>query len=416
MAETHKPFRELLPPGTNFEFIGRTRLWVTISLVFIVASVAMLVVNKQTRGSILNWTIDFKGGTELVFRFRGDKQITSGDVRGALTSAGHDGVEVSEFRWRETDDRGVSVEANGLRVRTPEFGPVPERELLATADAFTKQFADRDVLKASWSGDTMFVRTKAPVGFDEAKAFFAGRSMELKPWGERAAVDYARAEEGTGEHNMQFAIYGIDRQYQQALGAAFPNNQVDIVNVYGVGPKAGAQLRDDGVKAMFYAMMLIMLYLVFRFDVRYAPGAVVALCHDAFLVIGAFAFTWTDFSLTTVAALLTVIGYSVNDTVIIFDRIRENAAKLKDKKFERVINISINETLARSLLTSLTLLVVTLMMNVLSTGLVRDFAFAMNVGVVVGTYSSIFIASPIALAIHRKYYAAPKQAVAAAPA
>jgi len=120
--------------------------------------------------------------------------------------------------------------------------------------------------------------------------------------------------------------------------------------------------------------------------------------------VGVFALFWEEFSLTTVAAILTVIGYSVNDTVIIFDRIRENAHKLKDKKFIRVMNISINETLSRSLLTSLTVFVTTLMMNIFGTGLVRNFALAMNVGVITGTYSSIFIASPIALWIHNRFY------------
>ena len=199
---------------------------------------------------------------------------------------------------------------------------------------------------------------------------------------------------------------GIDAQYRAALGKGLGKGvNVRVIQVYGVGAKAGTKLRNDGIKSLFYAMLLIMLYLIFRFDIRYAPGAVIALMHDSILVFGIFALTWQEFSLTTVAAILTVIGYSVNDTVIIYDRIRENAARLKDKKFARVMNISINETLSRSLLTSLTVFVVTLMMNVFGTGLVRNFAFAMNIGVVVGTYSSIFVASPLALWIHNHFYA-----------
>jgi preprotein translocase subunit SecF len=124
-------------------------------------------------------------------------------------------------------------------------------------------------------------------------------------------------------------------------------------------------------------------------------------------VIGVFAITWQEVSLTTVAALLTVIGYSVNDSVVIFDRIRENVVRLKDKKFGRVINISLNETMARTLLTSITLFVVTLMMNILGTGLVRNFAFAMNIGVIVGVYSSVFVASPVALGIHNRWFSGP---------
>ena len=137
---------------------------------------------------------------------------------------------------------------------------------------------------------------------------------------------------------------------------------------YGVGAKAGDKLRDDAVKSLIYAIFLIMLYLAFRFDIRYAPGAAFATIHDAVMVIGVFAVTWTEVSLTSVAGLLTVMGFSVNDTVIVFDRIRENQAKLKDKKLERIIDISLNEMLVRSILTSATVFATTLIMNIFGDG------------------------------------------------
>ena len=171
---------------------------------------------------------------------------------------------------------------------------------------------------------------------------------------------------------------------------------------YGVGAKAGDKLRDDAAKSIVYAIFLIMLYLAFRFDIRYAPGAAFATIHDAIMVIGVFAMTWTEVSLTTVAGLLTVMGYSVNDTVIVFDRIRENQAKLKDKKIERIVDISINEMLVRTILTSSTVFATTLIMNIFGTGLVKNFAFAMNIGVIVGTYSSIFLAAPIFMWISKQ--------------
>ena len=186
---------------------------------------------------------------------------------------------------------------------------------------------------------------------------------------------------------------------------------------YGVGAKAGDKLRDDAAKSIVYAIFLIMLYLAFRFDIRYAPGAAFATIHDAVMVIGVFAVTWTDVSLTSVAGLLTVMGYSVNDTVIVFDRIRENQAKLKDKKIERIIDISINEMLVRTILTSSTVFATTLIMNIFGTGVVKNFAFAMNIGVIVGTYSSIFLAAPIFMYISRSWYSgpAPKRRVAPVP-
>ena len=180
----------------------------------------------------------------------------------------------------------------------------------------------------------------------------------------------------------------------------------------------GAELRNSGIASLFYAFALIVLYLAVRFDIRYAPGAIVATMHDAVMVIGVFSITWTDVSLTSVAALLTVIGFSVNDTVVIFDRIRENQVKLKDKKLDRIVDISLNEVVVRSILTSSTLFAVTLMMNVFGTGLVRNFAFAMNAGIITGAYSSIFLAPPLFLYVAKKWYGgpAPARVRATAPA
>jgi preprotein translocase subunit SecF len=406
MSDTHKPFRELIPPGTSFEFVGKTRLWVTVSILAVAATIALLFFNQSSRGQMLNWSIDFKGGTEIVLRFDGERSVGPGDVRTALQAAGFEGVEVSGYAWKDKDAGGNEVLVNGLRLRTPEYGAVDAAQRDAHAEAFAAKFADRNVLKVNWSGDTMFVRSRQPFAEAEVAAFFTSVGLEMKPWGD-AAQDFAAPEEGTGEFNAYFAIWGVDRQYQLALSERLEGATVSVVQVYGVGPKAGAQLRNDGIRSMFYATLLIMLYLVVRFDVRYAPGAVIALTHDAIIVVGAFAVTWTEFSLTSVAAILTVIGYSVNDTVIVFDRIRENTGRLTDKKFARIVNISINETLSRTLLTSGTTFATTLMMNIFGTGMVRDFAFAMNIGIVVGTYSSIFIASPVVMWIHRRYFAAP---------
>jgi preprotein translocase subunit SecF len=235
--------------------------------------------------------------------------------------------------------------------------------------------------------------------------------------GPKEVEQYAHADEGTGEYNAVFAMWGLDRQYGQLLEAELPGTKTVAVQSYGVGAKAGQKLRDDAAKSIIYAIFLIMLYLAFRFDIRYAPGAAFATIHDAVMVIGVFALTWTEVSLTSVAGLLTVIGFSVNDTVIVFDRIRENQAKHKDKKLERIIDISINEMLVRTILTSSTVFATTLIMNIFGTGLVKNFAFAMNIGVIVGTYSSIFLATPFFLYISNKWYSgAPKGRRAAPPA
>jgi preprotein translocase subunit SecF len=428
---THKPFRELVKPGSNFEFVGRSRIWGILSGLLIFCSIGMLFVNKEVRGDYLNWTIDFKGGTEFIVEFCDPKtgnhfdEVGAGDVRAALSRAGFDGFEVSDFAWEGTakcgkddataeTDQGGSKTVHGMLLRTPDFGALTDQQQDRIADAFRTEMQaactkaggteeDCTLSTVSWSGDRLFARSTKPLDEQAVRDFFAARELEVKP----GTVGFlAKQEQGYDETNTEIAIFGLDKQFTSAINESLAERGAvaRIVQSYGVGAKAGEQLRNDGIKSLFYAMALIVLYLAFRFDIRYAPGAVIALLHDAILVTGVFALTWTDVSLTSVAALLTVIGYSVNDTVVIFDRIRENIGRLKDKKLERIVNISLNETLARTLLTSITLFVVTIMMNIFATGLVRNFAFAMNVGVVVGVYSSVFIASPIFLWIDRRFY------------
>jgi preprotein translocase subunit SecF len=168
-----------------------------------------------------------------------------------------------------------------------------------------------------------------------------------------------------------------------------------------ISASVGSDLLNSGLLAVVYACIGILLYIALRFDFKYGPGAVIALLHDAFITVGIFAITQIPFSLPIIAAVLTIIGYSVNDTIVVFDRIRENVTKMKGMPFDRIINTSINETLSRTVLTSVTTLAVVVSIFVLGGGLIQDFAFALIVGVLIGTYSSIFVASPILLALHR---------------
>jgi preprotein translocase subunit SecF len=412
---THKPFRELVKPGSNFEFVGNSRLWGTVSLILILGTFVTLFANKAIRGDYLNWSIDFAGGTEMIFEFR-DQQgqlvdVEAGEVRSVLEGAGFGDFDVSDFSWTVPLDDGTTTMADGMRVRTQAFAAVDEVQQGQLADAFVEAFEAYDVRQVGWSGNRMFVSSREPMNEEEAQAFFAGYGLTMRDWTEEQRDQFHRTEAGAEEYQAQFSIVGIERQFESALNEGLENIEAGVVQVYGVGAAAGKELRDDGIKSLFFAIALIMLYIVFRFDVRYAPGAVAALLHDALLVVGVFALTWTEVSLTSVAALLTVIGYSVNDTVVIFDRIRENVGRLKDKKFARVINISLNETLSRTLLTSLTLLAVTLVMNIFGSGQVQNFAFAMNIGAVVGVYSSMFVACPVVLFLHNKYFGARQKPV-----
>ena len=409
VAATHKhKFRYVLPPGNNFAFVAKFRIWLVISILLMSVSIASLFVNKKVRGQYMNWTIDFKGGTEIVFAFK-DKttkefvKADPGKVREALAKSGEKGLDVSDVSWQDDNDKRI----DGIMVRSPKFGVLKEQDETKAAADFVAKFKDRDIAKATWSGDRLSVRTKKVITNAEAAPVFAAGGLELKPWSVSDDSRYTHADEGTGEFTEEFAMWGLDRQYERTIEKAIPTVTAEVSQSYGVGAKAGDKLRDDAAKSVVFAIFLIMLYLAFRFDIRYAPGAAFATIHDAVMVIGVFAVTWTDVSLVSVAGLLTVMGYSVNDTVIVFDRIRENQAKLKDKKIERIIDISINEMLVRTILTSSTVFATTLIMNIFGTGEVKNFAFAMNIGVIVGTYSSIFLAAPIFMYISRRWYAGP---------
>ncbi len=395
-------FRELIHPGANFEFVGRTRMWLTISILATLASIALLPINHFIRGSMLNWTIDFKGGTEITMTFP-EKKVAAHDVRVAMQESGHKNVDVSTYVFTDENKK----EQQAYLVRVAEFGAVSETRKREIRDAFYEKFGGPDksgVKTASWSGDNFAARTTTPLTEQQFAEFFKSMALEMKAWSDEQRTACATSEVGLAEYACGISVYGLDRNVATALTEKL-QTKVEIKQVEGVGAKAGEELRNEAIKALLYAIALIMLYIAFRFDFRYGPGTVAALLHDAILVVGVFAATWTEFSLTTVAAVLTVIGFSMNDTVVVFDRIRENEHRLKDKKFDRVINISINETLSRTLLTSTTVFLTTLAMNVLGTGLVKNFAFAMNVGIIVGTYSSIFIAAPILLWLNERFFA-----------
>jgi preprotein translocase subunit SecF len=166
------------------------------------------------------------------------------------------------------------------------------------------------------------------------------------------------------------------------------------LRVEWVGPKAGKQLRDSARNAVAIAIVFIMLYLAFRFDLRFAPGVVVACIHDAMVVLGAFVLLNKEITLSTIAAVLTVVGYPMNDTVVVYDRIRENLSKHRGQSFAQIINLSVSETLSRTILTSGATMLSMLAFFIWGTGVIKDFALAMVIGIVAGTYSSIYVAAP----------------------
>jgi preprotein translocase subunit SecF len=222
-----------------------------------------------------------------------------------------------------------------------------------------------------------------------------------------AAKDVTVQDFGTGRSN-EFIVRmlesdpelkrGLPQQVGNALGERFKGkSDFEVLRVESVGPRVGKDLRQRAVLAVLAATIVMGVYIAVRFEARFGIGAAVALLHDVMVAVGALSFMRMEFDLTTVAALLTIVGYSVNDTVIVSDRIRENMRKNRREPLASVMNRSINETLSRTILTGGTVLLVVLALFFLGGEIIHGFAFTLLVGVIVGTYSSIYVASPIVL-------------------
>ena len=182
----------------------------------------------------------------------------------------------------------------------------------------------------------------------------------------------------------------ISEKLTLALGNSFTLRRVE-----SVGPKIGKELQTDALKAIGLALLLILIYITFRFDRYYALGSVMALIHDVLITLGVFSLLDYEINLSIIAAFLTIVGYSLNDTIVVFDRIRENIPKFIKKTLNDVVNISLNETLNRTVITSLTTMMVVVILFLWGGKVINLFAFALIIGVFVGTYSSLFVASPV---------------------
>ena len=194
-------------------------------------------------------------------------------------------------------------------------------------------------------------------------------------------------------------VSGEDTQnlVRTTLEQSFPDNRFEVRSVDRVGPRIGAELRSAAILSVLVTLALVLIYLSWRFEFKFGVGAVAALFHDVIITLGIFSLFNMEISLAIVGAFLTIVGYSLNDTIVVFDRIRENLKKHTAKPLEAVINLSINETLSRTVITSGTTFLVVLILYIFGGQVIHDFALALLLGIIVGTYSSIYIAAPILL-------------------
>ncbi len=219
-------------------------------------------------------------------------------------------------------------------------------------------------------------------------------NSEIKMFGNTREI-LIKAEIQRGGENTAVLI-------QDVLSRDFLDNPYEIRRVEEVGPKIGRELVKGAILSVIFAFLLMGIYISWRFELKFAIGAVAALIHDVFVTVGIFSLLNVEFSLPVVAAILTLVGYSLNDTIVVFDRIRENLKLLRREKNEVIINKSINEVLSRTIITSLTTLFVIVIIFIFGGEVIHNFAFALLIGIITGTYSSIYVASPIVAAWKEK--------------
>lgn len=260
-------------------------------------------------------------------------------------------------------------------------------------------------------GSLLQVRFAAGVTGDQVRAAIApvaGKDAAVQHFGDQDGNEFLI---NISSSETEQGIKGLSERITEQFTAAFGAEGFEVRRTEMVGPKVGKELRQKGMLAVFFSLLGMLAYIWFRFELRFGVGAVIALVHDVVITLGALAVTGTAIDLPIIAALLTVVGYSVNDTIIICDRIRENRRRLTRQPLSEVINTSINETLSRTIITSGTTLLVVITLFMFGGGVIHDFAFVLLIGITVGTYSSIFIASPI-LILWENLAARRKSAVA----
>lgn len=371
---------EFIKPGTYIDFM-KYRAPVTGALALLAT---LSLVSLFYPGP--NYGIDFAGGTELQLAFTGD--TTSAEIRSALEDAGYSRPDV------------ISVEGqpNEYIIRVSEVSSLPEEQAEKIRAAATAALGEEVLqeLRISPGGDKITIRASTEIHEQQLREALESAG---------ARVRSVNALAGSRIPRYEAHLVGVADELIAQLRTRFGDRAPEsALRVEWVGPKAGEQLRDAAIQSLLYAIAFIMLYVAFRFDLRFAPGGVIAMLHDALITLGIYVLLQKEVNLTTVAALLTIMGYSINDTIVVFDRIRENMVRVRDKSLRDLINISTSQMLSRTIVTSLTTLLSVSAFFFLGTGVIQDIAFALGIGILIGTISSIFIAAPITELMDRRLF------------
>ena len=368
---------DLVPHGTSFDFVGKRRIAVTLSLI---ANLAVIVFSLNVVHG-LNYGVDFAGGTEMEVKFQ--KGVDPGQIRRNVEALGFKDASVQTYG--PESENTFLIRVGRIALMTQEdvdrvVGAVKDQYPLEGIPHFNPEVGDK--IDFQFKG--------APPTTDALRQAVESAGVKVREVREEAGL-------AAGTRSFAVITQGIQDKVERDLSERFAQARPEVRRVEYVGPAVGRELRNQGAKAVLYAMALIVVYIGLRFDFRFSPGVIIAIVHDAIITLGYFAFSGREFNLTSVAVILTVVGYSVNDTVVIYDRIRENQGKYKGKKLSDLVNLSINEVLGRTFLTSFATALSLVGLLVLGVGTIFDFAMGMLVGIVSGTYSTWFIAAPMTI-------------------
>jgi preprotein translocase SecF subunit len=418
---------------TNFGFIPSRRIAYAISLAMIVASIAAVAVHGG-----LKLGVDFTGGTLMQISFQ--QPIETDEVRRALADAGLAGTEIQRLKDSETIKNAFLIRT-GLKealAATDTSGPQVMRiEVTPNPTAGSSQVVVRAQISDAGRGDARVDSAWCAIGGLANKALMApepgkpegsfwvilpadrlaaGSRQQLTVYGRDAGGNWGEPREatlfvtGAGQTRLspdQQAKAGFSGTAETAAGGAVataivrsltarhPGNAVTVDSDETVGPKIGRELQRNATLAVLLGMLAILIYIAIRFDFRFGTAAVIALFHDVLCTIGFISVTGMEFNLQSVAVLLTIIGFSINDSIVVADRIRENLRKTHKETFAELVNRSVNETLSRTVITVLTVLLVLLSLQLFAGRVLADFTKPLLFGLVVGTYSSIFVVAAI---------------------
>ncbi len=395
---------EFIKHGRQFDFMGKRWYFIGLSGTLLLLSIIAFFYPGPKLGT------DFKGGTEVEVSFLGPEgSMNGGTVRNAVESIGFadpDVVTVTDashpnhflIRVQQvtvlTEDQKAAIRAKMCLV--PEgSAPTPTAQCPAALQASDVKFSP--------GGDKITARYETEPDLAGIRKQLVGVSgVDLRDEGKNPQVVSER------DHKVEIALKSKGDQLLDGLRNKLGADKVPAtpLRVEWVGPKAGAQLRNAALWSVGIACFFIMAYIAFRFDLRFAPGGIVALIHDVGIALGAMVLARKEITISTVAAMLTIVGYSISDTVVVYDRIRENLGKHRAMSFSHVINLSISEMLGRTIITSGVTALSMVMFLVWGTGVIKDFAFALLIGIIVGTYSSIYVAAPLTEWIDRRFFGA----------